>query len=325
VESHKGGIVQRILPWLVSAGALFWVFGRTDWRALLEATRNADLFLFIAITALDKAIFFLVWAYLQAEAIRRFVVPVSRIAVLQIRGGSELFRTVSNPLADAAFLLGVGRLTGGRLDAVVAAAVIPFVSHLLVLLAQASLALPLLPGAVTEQRGVLAVVGVGWGLVGASVLVLRSDFLRKLPGFKRAAVWLDRVPLRALVPFVAAFAGLAAFDVLIQGMASRAFGIPLPWLDLVARIPILYLALTVPSVGNFGVREFVWAGLFEEHASRDALLAFAFATNAIFLILNVAIGVLFFRRALSLLTVVRRTRKAGEELPEPLLRDAIDP
>ena len=321
----KGGIVQRILPWLVSAGALFWVFRRTDWNALLEATQNADLFLFVAITALDKGVFFLVWAYLQAEAVRRFVVPVSRRAVLQIRGGSELFRTVSNPLADAAFLLGVGRLTGGRIDAVVAAAVIPFLSHLLVLLAQATLALPLLPGPTTDHGAVLGVVATGWAIVFVAVGVLRSRRLRRLPGFARAAAWLDQVPFRALTPFIGMFAALAAFDVLIQGLASRAFGIPLPWLDLVARIPILYLALTVPSVGNFGVREFVWAGLFEEHASRDALFAFAFATNTIFLVLNVAIGVIFFRRAFSLLTEVRHTRQAGEELPEPLLRDAIDP
>ena len=44
-------------------------------------------------------------ALLQAEAIRRFVVPVSRREVLAIRGGSELFRAVNNPLADAAFLV----------------------------------------------------------------------------------------------------------------------------------------------------------------------------------------------------------------------------
>jgi len=325
VELSKGRIVQRILPWLVSAAALFWVFGSTDWRSLLERTREADLFVFVAITMLDKAVFFLVWAFLQAEAIRRFVVPVSRLAVLQIRGGSELFRTVSNPLADAAFLLGVGRLTGGRLDAVVAAAVIPFLSHLLVLLAQATLALPLLPGAVTEHRGVLMVVGTGWAIIGVAIVVLRSQTLRRLPGFSRAAAWLDQVPLRALAPFVGAFAALAAFDVLIQGLASRAFGIPLPWLELIARIPILYLALTVPSVGNFGVREAVWTGLFEDFAPHDALTAFAFATNTIFLVLNVAIGVFFLRRAMSLLTVVRKTRKAGEEIPEPLLRDAIDP
>jgi hypothetical protein len=128
----------------------------------------------------------------------------------------------------------------------------------------------------------------------------------------------------ALLPFFAWFAALAAFDVLIQGLASRSFGTPIPWIDLAARIPLLYFALSLPSVGNFGVREFTWAALFERHGAQDALFAYAFATNAIFLLLNVLIGTLFVRRAVDLLVEVRRTARF-HELPEPLLHDAIDP
>ena len=84
------------------------------------------------------------------------VTPVSRRDVLSVRGGSELLRAVSNPLADAAFLLGVSRLTGGRLEAVVAVALIPFVTHLIVLLLQITVALPLLPGGAGIRAQALA-------------------------------------------------------------------------------------------------------------------------------------------------------------------------
>lgn len=318
-------MIRRFLPWVVTAAALLWVFGSTDWERLVSATRGANLPLFILVATLDKAVFFLVWAFLQAEAVRRFVVPVRRRSVLAVRGGSELFRTVSNPLADAAFLIGLARLTGGRLDAVVAAAVVPFVSHLLVLVVQATLVLPFLPGGVAGNRDVAYVVAIAWTAIGAAILVIRFGRLRDLPGIRRAFGWLDRLPLRALAPFVGWFAALAAFDVLVQGAASHAFGIPLPWLALVARIPVLYLALTIPSVGNFGVREFVWAGLFDDYASRDALFAFAFAMNSVFLVLNVALGLLFFRRAYDLLLEVRRTRREGEPIPAPIFHDAMDP
>jgi hypothetical protein len=136
--------------------------------------------------------------------------------------------------------------------------------------------------------------------------------------------WLEGVHLRDLLPFFCWFAALGAFDVVIQGLASRAFGLPIPWSALVARIPLLYLALSVPSVGNFGVREFTWAALFEEHGSQDALFAYAFATNTVFLLLNVLLGAIFFRRAVDLATEVRRTART-RALPEPLLHDAIDP
>jgi hypothetical protein len=325
VGPPKGGTLRRIAPWVVSAGALLFVFGRTDWERLVEATQGANLPLFVLIATLDKAIFFLVWANLQAEAVRRFVVPVPRSSVIAVRGGSELFRTVSNPLADAAFLIGLARMTGGRVDAVVAAGLIPFVSHLIVLVSQATLALLVLPGGIGANRDVATVVAIAWTAFGVAFAVVRFAPLRRVPGLHRAFGWLEQVPLRRLTPFLGWFAALTAFDVLVQGAASRAFGIPLPWTALVARIPMLYLALTIPSVGNFGVREFVWGGLFEDYASRDALFAFAFSMNAVFLILNVLVGLLFFRRALDLLTEVRRSRRTGEPLPEPLLHDPIDP
>jgi hypothetical protein len=315
---------RRLAPWAVSVAALVWVFGRTDWERLVAATQGANVPLFLAVVVADKAVFFLVWALLQAEAIRRFVVPVSRREVLAVRGGSELFRAINNPLADAAFLVGVGRLSGGKLEAVVAAGVIPFATHLLVLLAQASLALPFLAGGPAANRDVTITALVGWALVALGAVLLRTAPFRRHPVGSRAVGWLEGVRVRDLVPFFFCFAALGAFDVLIQGLASQAFGIPIPWSSLAARIPLLYLMLSVPSVGNFGVREFTWASLFQDHGSQDALFAYAFATNSVFLLLNVLLGALFFRRALELATEVRRTARS-RELPAPLLRDAIDP
>ena len=56
-----------------------------------------------------------------------------------------------------------------------------------------------------------------------------------------------------------------------------------------------------------------------------ALIAYAFATNAIFLVLHVVIGVVFLPRAIDLITRMRAARAEGMPLPEPLLRDPIDP
>jgi hypothetical protein len=318
--------LRRLLPWVISLTALIYVFGfATDWERVLEATAGANLPVFVAVTTADKLVFFLIWSMLQAEALRRFVSPVSWRTVLALRGGSELLRTVSNPLADAAFLLGISRMTGGRIDAVVAVALIPFITHLLVLLLQITVTLPLLAGGFEANRIVYLGAGIGWVVVGSVAAALRFAPLLRIPGASRAANWLEKIPLRSLAPFAGWFLFLAAFDVLIQGIASRAFGVPLGWVSLAARIPILYLALSIPSVGNFGVREFTWAGLFADQGPRDTLFAYAFATNAIFLVLNVLIGVVFLGTALSLVSEVRRSRRHGEPIPEPLLHDATDP
>jgi hypothetical protein len=317
-------MLRRAAPWVISIAALVFVFGRTDVKALVEATRGANLPLFIAVVVADKLVFFLAWAFVCAEAVRRFIVPVARREVVSVRGGSELFRVVNNPLADLAFAVGVGRLTGGKLEAVFAALLVPGLTHLIVLLAQASIALPLLGGGIQENRDVHATVIMGWGIVALFAILLRSPWLRRNPVGEQAVGWLESVSARALLPFFGWFAALAAFDVLIQGLASLAFGVSIPWTALVARIPIVYIALSIPSVGNYGVRETVWAALFAEYGSRDALIAYAFATNTIFMVMHLLIGLAFVRRAFDLAAEVRRTALT-QPLQEPLLRDAIDP
>ncbi len=318
---------QHVIPWIVSAGLLFYVFNvATDWGRLCAATDQANLPLFLAFTIADRIAFFVVWALLQAAALRRFVAQVPIHSIIAIRGGSELLRAVSNPLSDGAFFLGLGQLTGGRLEAVLAAALVPTICHFLILALQMTVALPFLPGNFDANRDVFVTVGITWVVVLALAIGVRVSATGsiRIPGARRVRSWLDRFPLREIRPFFFGFLALTIFDIAIQGLASRAFGVEIAWTALTARIPLLYLALVIPSLGNFGTRELAWAGLFSEFGSRDALIAYAFAVNSVFLILNVLIGIIFLKRALQLLGEVRRARKTGEPAPAPLLRDPSD-
>jgi hypothetical protein len=315
----RRSLFQRLLPWAISIASLYYVFHVTNWARLVEATERANLPLFITFAALDKLVFFAVWSWVSIEAIRRFVTPAPRPQLLALRGASEGFRALNNPLADAAFLVGVSRMIGGRLDALVAAAVIPFVLHFLVLLAQATLVLPFV-AAGPESTGVRWMVIFSWVALIAVALLVRASRHLRLPFVEGVRRWLEGLPLSRLAPFFGWFIGLAFFDVLIQGLASRSFGIELEWLVLTSRLPLLYLALSLPSVGNFGVREFAWAHLFGDQAPQDALIAYAFAMNALFVVFHVLIGAVFIRRAFDLLAEVRAERRRGQT---PRLRDAL--
>ena len=316
---------RQLLPWLITAVALGYVFGYAiDWQAIPAATEKANLPLFISITIFDKLGFFLVWALVQAAVIRRFIEPVPTWDVFRIKGGAELVRTVNNSLADAAFLYGVAQLTHARVAAVVIVASLPFFCHFAVLLVQATIALPLLPGGITAHPGVLAVVAIGWSIGGACLIAGRFGVWTRLVQKTGLGPWLDRVSFRQLLPFFGWFALFAVFDVLIQGLATRAFGVPIPWLALAARIPILYLAISIPSLGNFGTREIAWAELFEGFGDPAALYAFALWTNVIFLGMHALIGSLFFSNAIALLRGVRKAKKDGSKIPRPFLHDASD-
>ncbi|MCC6640022.1 MAG: flippase-like domain-containing protein [Deltaproteobacteria bacterium] len=319
-------LLRRLLPWTISITALAYVFGwLTDWRALLAAMKGADVPAFVAVVAIDKVAFFLGWSLLQAEAVRRFVRPVPYAQVLAVRGGSELVRAVNGNLADVAVVVGLMQVTGASLATIVAASTFPYFGHIAVLLLQATVSIPLLGGGIAANRDVAIAVGIGWLIALGAYLLVR--FAPSMPRVARssAGVWLGRVRPRALLPYFGWFLALAVVDIGFQWLATRAFGIPIPWPVLAARIPILYVAISVPSLAGFGPRELTWAYLFSEYGTRDALVAYAFATNAIFLVLHVVIGVAFLPRAIDLVLRMREARAAGVALPNPLLRDSIDP
>jgi len=325
-RKSRSRVWRRLLPWIISAAALGYVFGyATDWDALVEATRGANLPLYIAFTVADKMIFFLWWGILQAAVVRRFVGPVSTRKLISVRGGAELLRAVNNPLADAGFLYGVTQLTGGGIAAAVAVATVPLATHFFILLIQATLSLAFLEGGPAGNRDILIAVSMSWAFIAFAVVAMRTGFWERRIASTRFGAWTRNVSFRKMLPFIGWFALLAAFDVFIQGMASRAFGIHIDWWALAGRIPLLYIALSLPSFGNYGTREITWSVCFSEFADSHALVAYAFATNTVFLLLHVVIGVIFLPRALKLIGVLRQARREGIEVPRPLIHDPVDP
>lgn len=318
---------RSILPWVVSAALLAYVFGwATDWVRLREALDAAHVPLFLLFATADRLAFFAVWTWLQALALRRFVSHVPIRSVFAVRGGSELIRTVSNPASDAAFFLGLARLSGGRLDAVISVALVPAFVHFLVMLALMTVALPFVDGGVAANRGTWTTAGILWAIVAGIAVAVRLSGSRRvrIPGIAGLRSWLERFTWRDLRPFFLGFLGLTLFDVLIQGLASRAFGVPIDWVALAARLPVLYLALSIPTLGNFGTREVAWAGLFAEYGERDQLIAYALGVNAVFLVINLILGLIFLPQALQLIASVRKARREGEPVPDRLLHDPTD-
>jgi len=325
-RKSRSRVWRRLLPWIISAAALGYVFGyATDWDALVEATRGANLPLYIAFTVADKMIFFLWWGILQAAVVRRFVGPVSTRKLISVRGGAELLRAVNNPLADAGFLYGVTQLTGGGIAAAVAVATVPLATHFFILLIQATLSLAFLEGGPAGNRDILIAVSMSWAFIAFAVVAMRTGFWERRIASTRFGAGTRNVSFRKMLPFIGGFALLAACDVFIQGMASRAVGIHIDWWALAGRIPLLYIALSLPSFGNYGTREITWSVCFSEFADSHALVAYAFATNTVFLLLHVVIGVIFLPRALKLIGVLRQARREGIEVPRPLIHDPVDP
>jgi hypothetical protein len=210
---------------------------------------------------------------------------------------------------------------------VVASAQFPVECHFFVMLVQVTLALPFQTGGAGAVPGVAITAAVAWALLLSGMVGVRLVRSGRIQSRWLEPVdhWLARFPLREIAPFLWGFAALAVFDVHIQWLASRAFGVDIEWMAMAARLPLIYLTFLIPTLGNFGTRELTWAALFSEYGERDALIAYAFSINAIFLVLNVVLGILFLSRALELIRAVRQTRRDGGTVPKPLFGDPNDP
>jgi hypothetical protein len=211
------------------------------------------------------------------------------------------------------------------LQSVVAVTTLPFVAHFLVLLLQGTLALAFVPTDLVQSGVMGSAVAFGWMLVAIFAIARSLGAVDRLTTFLRLDWLEDRVKLRDLIPYFWVFAAFAVADIFIQGAATRAFGNPIDWIALSAGIPVLYLLMLLPSFGNFGTREIVWANVFHGYGDEPTLYAFALWTNVIFLVMHVLIGVLFLKRALTLLSDLRKHPQSAESVRRPILRDALDP
>ena len=223
------------------------------------------------------------------------------------------------------FFLGIWQLCRAPLQSVIAVTTLPFVVHFLVLLIQGSVALIFVPAEQVQFGLIAGVVAFGWTITLGFFIARYFGVVDRIYKLLRLEFFDGRVQLKDLFPYFLIFVAFAAADVFIQGSASRAFGIEIDWVAMVAGIPVLYFMMMLPSFGNFGTREIVWANVFHGYGDEASLFAFALWTNVVFLVMHVFIGVLFLNRAMSLLSDLRRTRSHIDSVRQPILRDAMDP
>ena len=324
-ESVAGSVAQllrRVAPFAISIAALSYVFGHViDPRELPLSGSNANLPLFVGVVVVDKLVFFFGWSLIQWRIVQQFVEPMPLRNMMAIKGASELVRAVSPQLADAAMFLGLSQVLRDRLSGLIAVALVPTIAQLTVLLVQCTLALPFLDEGLDANSDVAWTVAIGWsifvgiwilGRLGVTATLMRRGGLERLH---------SQLNFKSVRPYLIFFTLLMSFDVLVQGIASRAFGIDIAWSALIARIPVFYLVLTIPSFGNFGTRELAWSRLFSNYGSTEELVAFALWTNVIFLIMHVIIGAAFVQRAIGMVRELRRQSRAGSEDVNGLGRD----
>jgi len=279
-----------LLKILVTLAGLWLVVRTVEFKIILDALRQVRLSWLVAGAALI-ALSLVVRAYRWHLVLRGVgsTIRFGRLVELYLVGsffnaflpsglGGDVVRA-AEAAQDVEASVAVGTVLVDRL------------TGLLALFAMALLALPFRPAGFPSHLaliiGVVCIVGlvVGFALVDGSLLhavIRRLPFLRRVGGgfFERLARTVDSCRRSALVGALLVSVVFNLMQIGWWAATGRALGISVPLSYYLLVVPLLSLALLVPSIGGLGVREslapllFGGAGVTPEQAVALTLLVF---------------------------------------------------
>ncbi len=105
-------------------------------------------------------------------------------------------------------------------------------------------------------------------------------------------------PLRRYVQMVLLRAPMFFVSLCLHYFAAHAFGIDIPFDQLVAFLPVIFMIAALPiTVAHLGTTQAAWIYFFSAFAAPEQLLAFSLAAHATFTVTRALIGVAFTPKA----------------------------
>lgn len=300
-------MVKRLIPLLITAGVFLLIFRRVPYGALVKALREANVGTFM-LFMIPNTIFYFCWDTLILTVVLRwFHGPIHFRDLLPVRAASYVLAVFNTNVARGAIAAYLAR----RLDA----PFLPLTGTVIFLVATeymhlvAWAALGMLVGGRDVPRDLVWVppaVALGWlvfllyarlGMTPASLMrILRGEAVSDERGvrtwqifrtFRSAAAgrYLQIIAIRAPMFFV---------SLCLHYFAAGAFGIHIPFVQLLAFLPIIFMLAALPiTVGHLGTTQAAWIFFFGQYASAPRLLAFSLAAHATFSVTRALLGVAF--------------------------------
>jgi len=310
----------RLLAWMVTAGALGWLFWKTPVSAVWAAIQHAAPWTLPAVLGCVILVY-VADAFAMWKTFSWFLADLPFRDVLVVRGATYLLAAINYSVGQGAIVYFVNRVRGVPVMRGVATVLLIMGTNLLVLLALVTVGLALGGGA--RAPGLGPVVGIAWaGLAGyAAVVAARPRWLSSRPLFDVLLAAGLGGHLRAMAVRLPHIAALIAFNL----TALRGFGVEVPLGAALTAIPVVMFIAVLPlSVQGLGTSQaamvlffapFVPAGV---DTPRAVVLGASLGAQAIALSFQVVTGLVCLRTrtARGLGETVRRAQsgeaKAGE-------------
>jgi hypothetical protein len=291
--------LARILPWLVTAAILAFLFSRIPIHAVIEAAHSAAGW-FVPVTALIVLGIYVADSFAIWKTFGWFVAPMTFRETLTLRGVTMLLALVNYTLGQGAFAYFLNRSRGVPLMRAAAAVLLVMGINLLVLLLLSTVGLVLSDSVLPQLRTLIIVAYVSLGIY-AALLAWRPGFLTRRPVLDvllEAGITGHLKSLAVRLPHVVTLLAL-------NHVALHAFGVPVPVFQTLVAMPIVFLLAVLPiSFQGLGPSQGAMVFFFERFAVGDyqhrsaRVFAASLGAQAVAWFVQIALGVICMRSQL---------------------------
>jgi hypothetical protein len=305
--------LRRLAPLLLTVLVFAVIFRHIPVDRLGAALGEADYGRFLAFMIPNTLVYFCWDTLILATAIRWFHGPIPFTAMLPARAVSYVVAFFNGNVAHGVLAAYLARRLGQPFLQLGSTALFLMLTEYTHLVAWATIGL-LAAGSQTPRQLLWLPPAVAvfwllflaytrfnvrpWGLVTAAWRSRRSPHgtggLREWPIFRTFRI----APLRRYVQMVLLRAPMFFASLCFHYFAAQAFGIEIPFLQMVAFLPVIFMIASLPvTVGHLGLTQAAWIHFFGAFAAPERLLAFSLAAHATFTVTRAMLGVAFTPKA----------------------------
>ncbi|MBI3128384.1 MAG: flippase-like domain-containing protein [Candidatus Tectomicrobia bacterium] len=294
---------------LLIFGVIFW---RIPFDRFVEALSKADIPPFLLIMACMSTAYFLVDTFVLSRMIRWFHGPIRYRELLPVRAATYIVSIINTQLAQAGLALYIHRRFGTplvKLAGTVGALILLEVTNLYLFATLGMLSFPgRAPAALLLAPAALAVV---WWAVMRAARGGLGPLGRRLGSGELLASFRE-LRLRQAAAVLALKGSMTLLSVFVHGQALRFFGIEIPFLHLLAFLPVVFFIGALPvTVAHLGTSQAAWIFFFRGQAPEADLLAYSLASHLTFMLANGCFGLVFLPRVYADLFGARRPASPG--------------
>jgi hypothetical protein len=302
-------VLKRVVPLLVTIGVFVVIFQRVPLDRLVQALRDADRETFLLLM-IPNTVFYFCWdTLILTAAIRWFHGPITYRDLLPVRAASYVVAVFNTNLARGAVAAYLARRLQAPFLPLGSTVIFLLLTEYTHLVGWATLGMVL--GGSDVPRDLLWVppavatfwlVFLGYARLGVTPRAVwhalrrtRID-LRTSDGVRNWAILQTfRVaPVTRYVQIIALRTPMFFVSLCFHYFAAAAFGIEIPFVQLLAFLPIIFMLAALPiTVAHLGTTQAAWIFFFSQYAPAPRLLAFSLAAHATFSVTRALIGAAF--------------------------------